>query len=79
MSKVKKVVKAEDGTLEAVEGEFVETTEYPLAGPKKVKWTKKAEDDGVFSEHGPHRAGDIVETAYADLLIERGHAEEATD
>lgn len=76
MSRKKKVVKAEDGTEIEVEGEVADTTEYPLATPKKVRWTQKAEDDGVFSEHGAHHAGDIVETEYADLFIERGHAEE---
>lgn len=74
MSKQKKTVKAEDGTPIEVEGEVSDAVVYPLANAKKVIWTQKAEDEGVFSENGSHRAGDEVLTEYADLFIERGHA-----
>lgn len=74
MSRSKKVVKAEDGTPIEVEGEVSDEAVYPLEDAKTVVWTQKAEDDGVFSEHGSHKAGDLVKTAYADVFVERGYA-----
>ena len=44
----------------------------------RVIWTQKGGDMGAWSEHGPHKTGDIVDTAYADILIERGFAERVT-
>lgn len=73
MSKSKKIVKDDDGTPMEVEGDGPEEVIYPHKA-KVVVWTKKAEDEAVFSEHGTHRAGDEVSTEYADLFVERGHA-----
>lgn len=44
---------------------------------RKVVWTEDGERRGAHSEHGTHKAGEIVETAHADLLIERGFAKAA--
>ena len=41
-------------------------------------WAKQAgADKGAHSEHGTHKAGEIVETEHAAILIERGFAEPA--
>lgn len=73
MSKAKKTVKAEDGTPMEVEGEVSDAIEYPTDA-KVVIWSQKAADEGVFSEHGSHAAGDEVMTEYADVFVSRGYA-----
>lgn len=79
MSRGKRIVKAEDGTPIEVEGEVNPAAEYPTDEGRDVVWTQKAQDEGVFSEHGQHKAGDIVRTTYAALFIERGHATEVSE
>lgn len=80
MSRKKKIIHDIDGTpIETDEDVVDETPEPEPAKPAKrsVIWTKAGEDAGVFSEHGQHSEGDVVETDHADLLIERGYAKEA--
>ena len=49
----------------------------PLPVPgRKVRWTKKGEADGAFSEHGQHFDGEEVVTIHADKIVELGFAEE---
>ena len=64
MSKPKK---PDDGAADA--------PEKPALTP--VKWTQAGADKGAHSEHGTHKAGEIVETEHAAVLIERGFAEPA--
>ncbi len=79
MSRKKKVI------TDPVDGTLIETDEdtgaadYPTEEGVEVVWTEKAEKEGVFSEHGQHRAGDVVKTTYAALFIERGHATEVSE
>ena len=49
------------------------------AGNRRLKWTKLGEDRGAFSHIGTHKAGEIVDvpSTDADLLVERGFAEDA--
>jgi len=52
-------------------------TAKPVRSTKRtVAWTALGEEQRAHSEHGMHVAGEIVETDFADVLIERGFAEE---
>lgn len=44
-------------------------------GKQKVRWTQIGEQKRAFSEHGRHKAGEVIETAHADMLIKRKFAE----
>lgn len=46
-----------------------------MSGKAAVVWTAEGEARGAHSEHGKHKAGDVIETEHAALLIERGFAE----
>lgn len=48
---------------------------YGEAPPVEVIWTELGETDGVFSEHGQHKAGDKVLTRHSVTLIANGYAE----
>ena len=74
MSRGRKRVTAEDGSHIEVEGDIADVVSEPTAEDIAVYWTKKGEETGAFSEHGSHRAGDQVMTAYAGKLIEAGFA-----
>lgn len=54
-----------------------EPAQAPVSDKRTVQWTALGEERRAHSEHGMHVAGEIVETEYADILIERGFAEEA--
>ena len=71
----KKIIRDVDGT--PVETDEIDTTapvEYPTSNEVLVYWTKKGEERGAFSEHGTHRTGDVVMTAYSGPLVENGFA-----
>lgn len=42
-----------------------------------VEWTSAGEAAGAYSEHGKHKAGELVETEHADALIKAGYAKAA--
>ena len=80
MTRRKKVVS------DPVDGTPIETDEdlpvedaapTPAQSAKRlVEWTQKGEDAGAWSEHGMHKAGEKVETTFADLFVSRGWAKE---
>jgi hypothetical protein len=45
---------------------------------RKVVWTAEAEACLAHSEHGTHKAGDVVDTIYADLFIKREWVKEVS-
>lgn len=80
MTRRKKIISDVDGTPVETD-EDLPLEEVPAVEPKAAKrlvvWTPKGEELGAWSEHGMHKAGDLVETDLADVLIERGFAREA--
>lgn len=83
MTRKSKVVKdPTDGTpIETDEPAFVppKPEKKALPAKRRVMITPAGADAQCWSEHGMHdEAGVIVETAYADLFVSRGWAEEAS-
>jgi hypothetical protein len=79
LTRKKKVVSDTDGTPIETEEDLPvdETAETePKADVRKVRITQKGEDVGAFTEHGQHKAGEEVDTSFADIFVERGWAEE---
>lgn len=75
MSRKKKIIIEADGT--PVETDEIDQTagpDEPTANLVPVYWTKHGEERGAFSEHGSHKAGEKVMTAYAHQLCEAGFA-----
>ena len=71
----KKIIRDVDGTpVETDELDPNAPGEYPTVNEVLVYWTKQGEESGAFSEHGTHKAGEKVMTAYSSLLVERGFA-----
>lgn len=48
---------------------------YGVDAPVEVVWTELGEQDGVMSEYGLHKAGDVVLTRHSATLIASGYAE----
>lgn len=75
MSKKSKIEIASDGTPVDAGEDVNAKPDEPTEALRVVIWTEKGEREGVFSEHGAHKAGDRIETAYAERLIGMGAAE----
>lgn len=79
MTRRKKIVHEGDGTpIETDEDLPLEETEpvEPKPDVRKIRITKLGEEVGAWTEHGQHKAGEEVETSFADIFVERGWAED---
>lgn len=75
MSRKKRVVLEADGTPVETDELLPDSgPEVPTSNEVPVYWTKAGAERGVFSEHGSHREGERVLTAYAQQLIDVGAA-----
>lgn len=75
MTRRKKVVSDTDGTPIETD-EDLPHEEAESADVRKIRITKLGEEVGAWTEHGQHKAGEEVETSFADIFIERGWAED---
>lgn len=80
MTRRKKIVHAEDGTPIETDEDLPldpQSQSEPKADVRAIVITKLGEDVQAWTEHGTHQEGDRVETAFANIFIERGWAREA--
>lgn len=64
----------------AVEPEIIpepEPQNAAVEGSRRVTWTKKGEEAGVWSEHGRAVEGQTIDTTFAEMFVERGYVTEA--